>query len=43
MWVAFGFAKAHIFFRQNTCELDIVLTTTINILTNNKLVKLMML
>ena len=38
------FAKAtHIFFQQNTCELDIVLTRTVNILTTNELVKLMML
>ena len=27
--------------QQNTCELDIVLTRTANILTNNELVKLM--
>ena len=39
-----AFAKAtHIFFSKNTCELDIVLTGTGNILTNNELVKLMML
>ena len=31
------------FFSKNTCELDIVLTRTVNILTTNKLVKLMML
>ena len=31
------------FFCKNTCELDIVLTRTVNILTTNKLVKLMML
>ena len=44
MWVAFAFAKAtHIFFSKNTCELDIVLTRTVNILTTNKLVKLTML
>ena len=30
-------------FSKNTCELDIVLTRTINILTTNKLVKLTML
>ena len=41
MWVAFTFAKAtHIFFQKNTCELDIVLTRTINITTTNELVKL---
>ena len=41
MWVAFAFAKAtHIFFNKNTCELDIVLTRRVNILTTNKLVKL---
>ena len=45
MWVAFAIAKAtHIFFSaKNTCELDIVLTRTVNILTTNKLVKLKML
>ena len=44
MWVAFAFAKAtHIFSAKNTCELDIVLTTTVNILTTNELVKLTML
>ena len=44
MWVAFAFAKAtHIFCNKNACELDIVLTRTLNILTTNKLVKLMML
>ena len=40
MWVAFAFT--HIF-QQNTCELDVVLTKTVNILTTNELVKLMML
>ena len=41
---AFEFAKAtHIFFSKNTCELDIVLTRTVNILTSDKLVKLTML
>ena len=30
-------------FSKNTCELDIVLTRTVNILTTNDLVKLMML
>ena len=41
MWVAFAFAKAtHIFFSKNTCELDIVLTRTVNNLTTNELVKL---
>ena len=29
------------FFSKNTCELDIVLTRTVNILTTNELVKLM--
>ena len=44
MWVAFAFAKAtHIFLNKNTCELDIVLTRTVNILTTNELVKLAML
>ena len=44
MWVAFAFAKAtHIFFSKNTCELDIVLTRTVNILTTNEFVKLTML
>ena len=44
MWVAFAFAKAtHIFFSKNTCELDIVLTRTVNILTTNMHVKLTML
>ena len=40
MWVAFAFAKAtHIFSAKiGTCELDIVLTWTVNILTTNKLV-----
>ena len=28
------------FFQQNTCELDTVLTRTVNILTTNELVKL---
>ena len=41
MWVAFAF---HIFFSaKNTCELDIELTRTLNILTINELVKLAML
>ena len=39
MWVAFAF---HIF-SKNNCELDIVLTRTVNILTTNELVKLTML
>ena len=44
MWVGFAFAKAtHVFFSINTCELDIILTRTINILTTNGLVKLTML
>ena len=41
MWVAFAFAKStHILICKNTCELDIVFTRTVNILTHNKLVKL---
>ena len=41
MRVAFAFAKAtHIFFSKNTCELDIVLTRTVNILNTNELIKL---
>ena len=44
MWVAF---PIHIFFffffQKNTCELDIVLIRTANILTANELVKLTML
>ena len=40
MWVAFAFAKAtHSFTEKNTCELDIVLTRTVNILTPNDLVR----
>ena len=31
------------FFQKNTCELDVVLTRTVNILTTNELVKLTML
>ena len=31
------------FFSKNTCELDIVLTRTVNILTTNELIKLTML
>ena len=31
---------SHFFFSKNTCELDIVLTRTVNILTSNKFVKL---
>ena len=38
MWKA-----THIFSAKNTCELDIVLTRTVNILTTNKLIKLTML
>ena len=39
--VSFAFEKAfHIFFSQNICELDIVLTRTVFILTTNELVKL---
>ena len=37
------FAKATYFFSKNTCEFDIVLTKTVNILTTNELVKLTML
>ena len=37
MWVAF-----ECFLEKNICELDIILTTEVNILTNNKLVKLTM-
>ena len=41
---SFCFAKAtHIFFIKNKCELDIVLTRTVNILTTNELIKLTML
>ena len=43
MWVAFAFAKATHIFSKNTCDLDILLTRTVNILTTNKLVKLTML
>ena len=44
MWVAFAFAKAtHIFSEKNTCEVDIVVTRTVNILTTKELVKLTML
>ena len=44
MWVAFAFAKAtHIFFSKNNCELDIVLTRAVNILTTYELRKLTML
>ena len=35
MWVAFA-----LFFNKNTYELDIVLTSTVNILITNELVKL---
>ena len=35
-------SSSHVF-SKNTCELDIVLTRTVNILTTNELVKLMML
>ena len=38
------FAEAtHIFFSKNTCEFGIVLTGTVNILTTNELVRLMVL
>ena len=44
MWVAFAFSKAtNIFFSKKTCELNIVLTRTVNILTTNELIKLTML
>ena len=44
MWVAFASAKAtHIFFSENNCELDTVLTRIVNILTTNEFVKLTML
>ena len=48
MWVAFTFAicicKSYSHFSsKNTCELDIVLTRKVNILTTNELVKLTML
>ena len=43
MWVVFAFTKATHFFSKNTCGLDIVHTRTVNILTTNELVKLMML
>ena len=43
MWEAFAFAKATHIFQQKNCELDIVLTRTVNILTTNELVKLTML
>ena len=38
-----AFAFTHIIFSKHTCELDIVLTRTVNILTTNEPVKLMML
>ena len=39
--VAFASAKAtHIFFSKNICELDIVLTRTVNILTTKELLNL---
>ena len=42
--VDFAFTEAtHIFFSAKKCELDIVLTRTVNILTTNELVKLTML
>ena len=44
MWAAFAFAKAtHISSAKSICELDIVLSRTVNILTSNVLVKLTML
>ena len=42
MWVAFAKAT-YFFFSKNICELEIVLTRTVNILTTNELVKLTML
>ena len=42
MWVAFAKAT-RIFFSKNICELNIVLTRTVNILTTNQLIKLTML
>ena len=36
-------AATHIFFSKNSCDLDIILTRTVNILTTNKFVKLMIL
>ena len=41
MWVAF--LKLLAFFSKNTCELDIVFTRTVNILTTNEHIKLTML
>ena len=44
--VAFAFAnlqKLLTFFSKNTCDLDVVLTRTVNGLTTNKLLKLTML
>ena len=41
MWVAFAKAT-RIFFSKKSCELDIVLTRTVKILTINKLIKLTM-
>ena len=38
MWVALQ--KLLTFFSKNTCELDIVLTRAVNILTTNELIKL---
>ena len=40
---AFAFAKAIHIFQKNTCEFDIVLTKTVNILTTKELIKLTML
>ena len=42
MWVAFDLQKLLTFFSKNTCELDIVFTRTVIILTTNELVKLTM-
>ena len=43
MWAAFANAKATHIFQQKTCELDILLTRTVDILITNELVKLTML
>ena len=36
MWVAFALAKATHIFSKNACELDILLTRTVNILTTKE-------
>ena len=43
LWLLNIALYTNIFAEKNTCELDIVLTRTVNILTTNKLVKLTML